>query len=269
MIKSIRGAHYYVEVKGSGQPILFLHGFTGDTTTWHETIDLLAKRGQCIAVDLPGHGETEMTDDPARFDVNETCKDLDEILDEFNVDKSHVVGYSMGGRVALSFSLKYPERVSRLVLESASPGIKQENEREQRRKNDEDLAQFIECEGIEAFVDKWENTPLFASQKRTSSAIQEKIRNQRLQNDPVGLATSLRRIGTGIQPSWWDFLIDLHCETLLIVGEEDLKFRNIADEMKKRIPFAKKVVIPSAGHAIHVEQPQKFGTMLMEFLFEG
>lgn len=265
----IREALYHVRIKGTGKPVLFLHGFTGDSSTWDEAIDQLSQNAQCIAVDLPGHGKTKMPNDPNRFSTVETCKDLADLLLFLEIQKVDVVGYSMGGRLALSFACLYPEKVGKLVLESASPGLVQVEDRLERQQRDENLAQFIEVNGIEAFVNRWEAIPLFESQKALSADIQQMIRSQRLTNDPTGLAMSLREMGTGNQPSWWDRLSMLTSSTLLIVGEKDPKFCAIADKMQNLIPSAKKSVILDAGHAIHVEQPRKFGTMLMEFLING
>lgn len=261
----LRGADYYVSVKGTGRPVLFLHGFTGDHSTWEEVLASLTEDMKCISVDLPGHGKTVMPKDSARYTVEETCKDLCGILRALAIDKADLVGYSMGGRVALSMACLHPEKVTGLILESASPGLKDAASRVKRQKADEELARYIEQKGIEAFVKRWEEIPLFESQKNLPEKAQQKIRAQRLKNSPEGLAESLRGMGTGKQPSWWECIPKLRIETLLITGEKDKKFCDIAQEMNDVLPNSKKVVIQESGHAIHVEQPQKFGTMLMEF----
>ncbi|TDL35451.1 2-succinyl-6-hydroxy-2,4-cyclohexadiene-1-carboxylate synthase [Jeotgalibacillus sp. S-D1] len=265
----IRGADYHVAVRGKGRPVLFLHGFTGDHSTWDETLAYLPESMMCIRIDLPGHGKTVMPDDSARFTVEETCKDLCGVLDALSIEQADLVGYSMGGRVALSMACLHPDKVTRLILESASPGLREALARETRRAADEQLAQFIENKGVEAFVEKWEEIPLFQSQKNLPDEIQQQIRAQRIKNRPQGLAQSLRGMGTGKQPSWWERLPKLKTETILFTGEKDKKFCAIAQEMDEQLPNSKKVVIQGSGHAIHVEQPQKFGTMLMEFLLKG
>ncbi|KIL43950.1 2-succinyl-6-hydroxy-2,4-cyclohexadiene-1-carboxylate synthase [Jeotgalibacillus soli] len=266
---SIRDATYNIRVEGQGESILLLHGFTGDMSTWKHTIRTLSSKWKCVAVDLPGHGGTIMPDDRKRYSMKEVCRDLKEMLDALKIEKAHIAGYSMGGRTALSFAHYYPERVSTLILESGSPGLASPKERQDRIEADEKLAQFIEAEGIKAFVDKWENISLFKSQKNLSARIQSDIRTQRLKNHAAGLAESLRGMGTGSQSSWWDHLSTMKIPMLLLTGEEDEKFCQIADQMLLKLPHAKKVVFSEAGHAIHVEQPEKFDTMLMEFLLFG
>ncbi|KIL45552.1 2-succinyl-6-hydroxy-2,4-cyclohexadiene-1-carboxylate synthase [Jeotgalibacillus campisalis] len=264
---SIRQAKYFVHIEGHGSPVLFLHGFTGDSSSWDSIVKIVSAHAQCISIDLPGHGKTVMPkQDPSRFSMEEVCRDIGLILEHLNIPIIDAAGYSMGGRTALAFAALYPEKVRKLILESASPGLKSVNQREDRKQQDENLARFIEREGMAAFVDLWENIPLFNTQKKLASELQKQIRVKRLQNKPENLAASLRGMGTGSQPSLWGTLKKLEHETILLTGELDQKFCKIADEMEKWMPNAKKWVIPETGHAIHVEQPEKFGTIIKEFL---
>ncbi|GER72330.1 2-succinyl-6-hydroxy-2,4-cyclohexadiene-1-carboxylate synthase [Weizmannia acidilactici] len=262
----INGLEYHVETAGKGEPLLLLHGFTGNGDIWKEIATLLQDEFRCIFVDIIGHGKTAKPDDAGRYAIQKAAADLRAVLEQFGIDQASVLGYSMGGRLALTFAVLYPQMVKKLVLESASPGLKTEAERAARRKQDEQLADRILSEGIEAFVDYWTNIPLFESQKKLAADVREKIRTQRLENDPVGLANSLRGMGTGAQPSWWDCLQKLDFPVLLTAGEGDPKFCRIAEEMKARMPHAKKIIFSHAGHAIHAEDPRKFGTMVKGFL---
>jgi 2-succinyl-6-hydroxy-2,4-cyclohexadiene-1-carboxylate synthase len=182
------------------------------------------------------------------------------------IDQVDLLGYSMGGRLALTFALLYPGRVRKLILESTSPGLATEDEKQHRRMKDAELANFIKEQGIIAFVDYWEEIPLFSTMKRLPRETQEKIRKQRLKNSPIGLANSLLGMGTGSQPSWWSKLAELTCEVLLITGSEDHKFCATAKRMMKELKNSSWVVIEGSGHAIHVEEPEKFGTIVSDFL---
>ena len=144
----------------------------------------------------------------------------------------------MGGRLALSYAMEYPHRVRKLILESSSPGLKTEEERKNRQIQDHKLAQFILDKGIESFVDYWENIPLFSTQKSLPEAKQQEIRKQRLQNSPTGLANSLKGMGSGAQPSWWDRLSEFEVETLLLTGSLDQKFCSIAEQMVREMKKA-------------------------------
>ncbi|PKR84391.1 2-succinyl-6-hydroxy-2,4-cyclohexadiene-1-carboxylate synthase [Heyndrickxia camelliae] len=265
----IHNVQYHIKVLGEGQPVVLLHGFTGDFSTWTFLADFLKDHYKVILVDILGHGKTDCPNNPSRYDIELIADDLKEILDKLAIKSASILGYSMGGRLALTFAQKYPDRTRRLILESASPGLEHEKDRAARRKQDKILAERIIKEGIEAFVDYWSNIPLFDTQKSLDSSLQKSIRLQRLSNDPVGLANSLLGMGTGSQPSWWDSLKDLPMPILLMTGALDYKFCKIAEEMKNKMPHAKWVTIPNVGHAIHVESPRKFGTIVREFLTEA
>lgn len=253
---------YFVQIKGQGEPVLFLHGFTGSSNTWHNIESILS----CCAVmpDLSGHGQTTSLSE----NIESEAAAMKNLMNEAGFDSFHLIGYSMGGRLALALALLYPDSVRSLVLESASPGLKTEKARKARRASDELLAQKIEQEGVEAFVDFWENIPMFQTQKMLPESIRRGIREERLNQTTKGLAASLRFMGTGAQPSYWNKLNELVMPVLLLTGTLDRKFTEIACEMKKAIPFCEWIQFDGAGHAIHVEQREKFGTMIKTFMLK-
>ncbi|WP_046178509.1 2-succinyl-6-hydroxy-2,4-cyclohexadiene-1-carboxylate synthase [Domibacillus tundrae] len=251
---------FFFHIKGEGEPVLFLHGFTGSSGTWDGMEKLLPF--QLIMPDLAGHGQT------TRLSANleAEAEALKQMMDKIGFTAFHLVGYSMGGRLALALALLHPEAVRSLVLESTSPGLQNEQERAARRSSDEKLAQKIEKGGIASFVDFWENIPMFDSQKALSVPIRETIRSERLKQSIEGLASSLRQMGTGRQPSYWDRLSGLNMPVLLLTGTKDKKFTGIARQMSELIPFCEWIEFDEAGHAIHVEQRGKFGTIVKTFL---
>ena len=262
----IDGVNYHVEIIGEGFPFVLFHGFTGDTTTWEPFYDLWSKNRQVVSIDIIGHGKSDSPADVKRYDMLSVVEDVKKILEILEITKTDMLGYSMGGRLALSFAIQYPELVRKLILESSSPGLQTEEERTNRRKNDEKLCRFIEENGIEQFVDYWENISLFSTQKMLPKQMQEAIKNQRLQNNSLGLCNSLKGMGTGSQASWWEHLQRFHVETLLLTGLQDEKFCSIAKKMEKLMSNAKWISVEQSGHAIHVEQPEKFGTIVNRFL---
>jgi 2-succinyl-6-hydroxy-2,4-cyclohexadiene-1-carboxylate synthase len=251
----INDLDYNVMVEGSGEPLLLLHGFTGSAADWTRIVADLGDTFTCIAVDLPGHGATGKPADPARYQMEAVAADLVALLAEIAPGPVCLHGYSMGGRLALYLAAHYPAVVAALSLESASPGLKTEMERRQRRESDEALAARIERDGIAAFVDYWESLPLWESQRGLPPKIRAAQREQRLANDPAGLANSLRGMGTGVQPSLWDALPGLRLPVTLLAGERDRKFTVIAEQMRTAIPRAALAIAPGAGHNIHLEQP--------------
>ncbi|MFC7787064.1 MULTISPECIES: 2-succinyl-6-hydroxy-2,4-cyclohexadiene-1-carboxylate synthase [unclassified Rossellomorea] len=262
----VNDIRYFVEVKGEGEPLVFLHGFTGDTTTWSKITDQLSSTYRCVSIDLIGHGRTEAPEDFSRYTMDRVSNDLDSILSALEIEQAVLIGYSMGGRTALHFAMSYPQKVKSLILESASPGLKTGEERVERRKKDHALAERIMREGMEDFVDFWEEIPLFASQKRLTDNERAEIRQQRLGQSPLGLSNSLKGMGTGAQDSWWDKLGELSIPVHLLVGELDQKFVHIAKEMKNLNPDFQIMTISNTGHAIHVEEPRKFGTIIEDLL---
>jgi 2-succinyl-6-hydroxy-2,4-cyclohexadiene-1-carboxylate synthase len=265
----LNDVHYFVEKRGTGFPLLLLHGFTGSSATWYPLAPNLEQASTMIMVDLLGHGKTEAPPLWERYDILTSAADLKILLDKLAIEKVDLLGYSMGGRLAITFAATYPERVRKLVLESTTPGLKTEDERVARRQQDAKLATKICVEGIRPFVEYWENIPLFLTQKNLSIEKREEIRKQRLNNNATGLANSLLGMGTGSQPSWWSSLLKFPFETLILVGEQDLKFYKIGEEMLSKLPSGKLLTIKNAGHTIHVEEPEKFGTIVSGFLSKG
>ena len=261
----IHGVNYHVERHGAGEPLVLLHGFTGSGANWDLHRDHLASCFNVITPDLLGHGATEAPYEPDRYRMDRAAQDLIGLFDAFGLASVTLLGYSMGGRLALYTALSYPARIQRLILESVSPGLRTANERWQRITQDETLAQRCEDRGMPAFADYWTNLPLFATQ---SSEIRERLRQQRLNNSSIGLANSLRGMGTGVQPSLWDRLPGLESPTLLICGALDTKFSAINTEMYDLIPNSTLTVIPDAGHTTHVEQPERFRSEVLRFLGE-
>lgn len=250
------GLSMKVRVRGSGEALLLIHGFTGSGLSWGEgLISGLAQAHQVVAVDLVGHGESDFSPDPERYRVEEMLEDLGQVLDSLSIEKARWLGYSMGGRIALAGAVLDPSRISCLILESASPGLAGEGERKARRRADEALAEGILRGGMEEFVDHWMGLPLFATQGKLPPKVRSLARALKLQNRPEALAACLRGLGTGAQPSFWDSLRDISVPALLMAGEEDRKFTQVAEEMAEAIPGAALRLMPMAGHAIHLENP--------------
>jgi 2-succinyl-6-hydroxy-2,4-cyclohexadiene-1-carboxylate synthase len=264
---AIDDIRYHVETSGAGFPLLLLHGFTGDSSTWTPFNDVWSKHSMLIIPDILGHGKTESPNPLHHYRIESIAHDLKGILDKMGVNQVDILGYSMGGRLALTFALLFPDRVRKVILESASPGLQTEQERERRRLKDAELAQFIIKDGMDLFVDYWEELPLFSTMKRLPTAVQEEIRAQRLRNSQVGLANSLLGMGTGSQPSWWGHpLQQLTCQVLLVTGTEDKKFSEFAKSMCKELKNSTWIAFERCGHAIHVEEPEKFGTIVSDFI---
>ncbi|MDI2586061.1 2-succinyl-6-hydroxy-2,4-cyclohexadiene-1-carboxylate synthase [Psychrobacillus sp. NEAU-3TGS] len=251
---------------GATNKVVCLHGFTGSSSTWEEVISYLPSSVEVLAIDLIGHGQTDKPVDSARYNVDEQIEDLHAIFQQLEWTHFTLVGYSMGGRLALAYTAKYP--VDRLILESSSPGLADDGERQNRKLSDELLAERITKEGVISFVDFWGNIPLFQTQKKLSPEKQAIIRKERLAQSAVGLSNSLKGFSTGVQPSYWGMLSDITIPVLLVTGELDVKFCAIARRMQQELPNSHLEVIEDTGHAIHVEKPKIFATIIKKVILE-
>ncbi len=267
-LSALEGAELNVEVTGRGPALVALHGFTGDVQTWRSFSGAARTGFTVVAVDLPGHGASDSPQDSRLYTTERHVEALAEILDRLGLERVAWLGYSLGGRIALSAAVALPERTTGLVLESASPGIASEEERQQRIVDDEALADWIMEAGVQRFVEYWESLPLWHSQRRLPAVIRDGLRSQRLRNNPRGLANSLRGVGTGAQPPLHDRLGEIAAPALLLAGEEDEKFSGIAREMQRAIPNSRLEKVAEAGHAVHLEQPEIFEGAVPGFLQE-
>jgi len=229
-----------------------LHGFTGSAAAMAPLTSRLPD--PVVALDLPGHGAGSISDDPADYTMAAAVAGV--ISATSHLERFALVGYSLGGRVALHVALAHADRVGSLALIGARAGIDDPAERAERIAADEALAGRIESEGIEWFADFWADQPLFATQKqRLSAQVRAELRAQRLACDPRGLARNLRGMGAGAVEPVGCRLGELAMPCALIAGADDAKFVGIAQEMAAEIPQAVVCLIPDAGHAAHLEAP--------------
>ncbi len=258
----------HTQIEGRGHPLLLLHGFTGDASTMWPLGRQLTGMRTVVAVDLPGHGATGAPTDPTTYRFDNTVDALASLAVDLGHGQVDLLGYSMGGRIGLGLAVRHPDLVRSSVLIGATAGIVSDAERDIRRRTDDDLAEEILEGGVEAFVDYWMDLPLFESQQRLGSDALYEARQQRLQNDPEGLAGSLRGAGSGNQPSLWRELDRVAGPVLLVVGEEDAKFRSLAIRMAAGMADARIAVLPEAGHAAHVENQAATVMAVRSFLEE-
>ncbi|WP_322513199.1 2-succinyl-6-hydroxy-2,4-cyclohexadiene-1-carboxylate synthase [Chloroflexus sp.] len=263
---SLNDIALHVTLAGAGPPLLLLHGFTGNGQTWQPLVPALAARHAMVMVDLIGHGASDAPADPARYAIEQCVVDLLALLDHFGIERVDLCGYSMGGRIGLLLAAGAPERVGRQILIGASPGLADPAERAARLASDEALAERIEREGLAWFVDYWAAQPLFASQQRLPEQVRAAQRAQRLAGSAHGYANALRGMSVGRQPSLWAALPAIVTPTLLITGALDEKFCAIAARMAALMPHAQHVIVPNAGHAAHLEQPEEVARLIGNFL---
>jgi 2-succinyl-6-hydroxy-2,4-cyclohexadiene-1-carboxylate synthase len=265
----VDGLRWEVRERGRGTPLLLVHGFTGRGASWGDHARAFARRFRVIVVDLPGHGRTATPADPRRASVECAADDLATILRRLDAAPAHVVGYSLGARVALRLAVAHPAAVRRLVLESPSAGVLDPAARRARRAADDALAARIERDGVEAFVAEWAEQPIFASQAVLPAALAERVRRIRLANRADGLATSLRAAGQGAMEPLHDRLAAVRAPTLVIEGARDDVARARIAQIAAGIPGARLAVVDGAGHTPHDERPLAFRRLALDFLQEA
>jgi 2-succinyl-6-hydroxy-2,4-cyclohexadiene-1-carboxylate synthase len=262
--------HYFFTGNCQKTPILFLHGFMGNCHEFDETIKLLYDDFYCLTIDLPGHGKTQVFGSDECYTMANTAQALINLLDNLKIVQCFLVGYSMGGRLALYLNLHFPQRFYQVILESASPGLITEAEGLERVKSDEQIAikltRCVEESDFIAFLLNWYNQPIFGYIKNHPEF--EGMIENRLQNNPLELAKSLRFMGTGCQPSLWKKLQENRNPLLLLVGEYDEKFLGVNRKMAEVSKMAALRVISNSGHNIHFESTLAFVENIRKFLIE-
>jgi len=252
------------EFSNEKTPIVFLHGFTGRAADWQFIFNKIPSKFFPIAIDLIGHGETDSPENQDYYSCHAIVRQIDSIIDQLNIKKFIIAGYSMGGRAALAYSFKNPQKIKAAILESTSPGIEDFGLKKERVEFDFLLSDKIKNEGVESFIKYWFNIPLFKSLKKLPHFEDEKkLRNQ---NNATGLANSLSSFSTGLMPSLWGKLSLLEFPVLLLSGELDEKYTDINNEMKNKLPKAIQKSIPGCGHNVHLEKPELFTKFVLDFL---
>ena len=254
---------YTLTGHAGGPTVLLLHGFMGSSEDWQDTIATLDGRCRCLAVDLPGHGDSVGLLREA-YTTEGAIRTVLDLLDELGIGHPTIIGYSMGGRLALYLALRHPERCAGLFLESTSPGIESAAERRTRRQADEKRARHLE-EDFGTFLEDWYRQPLFASLARHEGLVGAMIET-RARNDPDELARSLRGTGAGREPSLWGELAELRVPALAVAGALDEKFVEISHRMADLNPRLRTVIVPGAGHNVHLEAPEVYLALLQDFL---
>lgn len=267
LIVNGRQVGYQVWHEGQKETLVLFHGFTGSAKGW-ASIAAQFPEYRVVAFDMIGHGESDAPDDVALYEMPVQIELLAAAFEALKLSKVHLLGYSMGGRIALSFACAYPQYVCSLTLESATAGLVDATERKARQDSDAKLAAKLEQEGLEAFIDFWERIPLFESHASLPEAVQKVMREERMSQRAQGLANSLCGIGTGKMPAVWHLLSSLQMPVHLLAGEQDEKFIHLNKKMAEHIQNVYFSTISDAGHTIHVENPAQFVKIVKEFIFK-
>ncbi len=246
------------------QSLLMLHGFMGDLSDWDSLSNKLQDNYYCIALDLPGHGQTK-SDNETDYTIEKTSESIVEFLNNQNIENSYLLGYSMGGRVAFYLLTHYPEIFQKAIIESSSPGLKTEQEKKERVQKDLLLSKRMQMQPIELFLLDWYNLQLFSSIDKSTDAFKSMI-SRKSKNNIEQLSISLKQCGTGVMPSLWNLLSDIQAEVLLITGNLDKKYTNIAQKICSEQTKFLHEIIDGASHNVHFEKEDLFCKTINNYL---
>jgi 2-succinyl-6-hydroxy-2,4-cyclohexadiene-1-carboxylate synthase len=252
------------EVIGEGTPVTLLHGFTQSGRSWHEVVSLMPDGWKWVIPDLRGHGQTRVRPG-APYTMDACTADLEMLWEHLGISSTHLVGYSMGGRLALHVAAARPERVLSLLTIGAHAGLEEEA-REGRRRGDEALAQRIEQDGLEAFVNYWGSLPMFEGLERRGPSFVAQVRAARMENHVEGLAESLRGMGAGAMRPVWQDLSRFTGSATFAAGQLDHGYAASARRLAASVPDGRVVIVQRAGHTVHQERPEAFARLLLAHL---
>jgi len=242
------GVKIYYEVHGDGPPLILTHGYSSTSAMWQGQVAALSKQHKLVLWDMRGHGQSDYPEDPAAYSEALTVGDIAALLDEVGAKTAIVGGLSLGGYMSLAFYRAHPERVAALLIIDTGPGFKKDDAREAWNRRAFDTAERFEREGL----------AVLQSASRERSTVSHR--------DATGLARAARGMLTQRDARVIELLPDIKVPSLIVVGADDTPFLAASDYMAAKIPGAKKVVIPAAGHAVNIDQPQAFIDAVLPFL---
>jgi pimeloyl-ACP methyl ester carboxylesterase len=242
------GVKIHYEVHGDGPPLILTHGYSSTSGMWSGQIEALSRRHKLVVWDMRGHGQSDYPDDPAAYSEAATVGDIAALLDAVGARRAIVGGLSLGGYMSLAFYRAHPEQVSALLIIDTGPGFKKDDAREAWNKRALETADRFDREGLD----------VLKSASRERSTVSHR--------DAAGLARAARGMLTQRDARVIELLPEIKVPSLVVVGADDTPFLAASDYMAAKIPGARKVVIPAAGHAVNIDQPQAFIDAVLPFL---
>lgn len=263
----IENYFYLLEGQKDNPPLMFLHGFLGSSADWSTIIQELKNDYFILVPDLPGHGKTKVHHQKSDYKMSSVAKNLNQYLKQCNIQAVQLIGYSMGGRLALYLTVHYPDLIKKLIIVSASAGLKTAEELLLRQKWEKEWIQYLTHYSMSEFVSKWYQQPIFHS-LHSSKNIQQIIQ-RRMKNENHELISSLQHMGTGQQESLWPYLNSIKIPVHMIVGDLDSKYVDLSQHMGNCIPNSYNHIVRNCGHNVYAEKPEEFNQLLKDILNES
>ncbi|MCC6717869.1 MAG: alpha/beta fold hydrolase [Acetobacteraceae bacterium] len=242
------GVNLHYETHGQGPVLLLSHGFSATSRMWDGQIEPLSRNHTLVLWDMRGHGQSDYPTDPAAYSEEATVSDMAAILDALGAKTAIIGGLSLGGYMSLAFHLRHPERCRALLIIDTGPGFKKDEARDAWNTRSLATAARLDAEGL----------------AQLSSGTAERARSRH--RDATGLAHAARFMLTQRDAGVINSLPGINVPSLVLVGARDTPFLAATDYMAAKIPGSTKVVIPDAGHAANIDQPEAFNTAVLAFL---
>ncbi|MFN8558727.1 MAG: alpha/beta fold hydrolase [Dehalococcoidia bacterium] len=247
----LNGIDIHYEDQGAGFPVLLTHGYAASTRMWQGQVAPLTEKYRLITWDMRGHGQTDSPDALDAYSEAATVEDMASLLRHLGVERAVVGGLSLGGYMSLAFNLAHPEMVQALIICDTGPGYRNPESRGRWNESAIARAERLEAQGFGALG--------------SSPEVQATAATHR---SALGLAKAARGMLTQVDARVIEGLERIAVPTLLIVGDKDTPFLNGHDFMSKLIPNVRHVIIPDAGHASNIDQPEVFNRTALDFLAE-
>lgn len=249
-------------------PIIFLHGFLGCREDWLECAQVLSDSHYLVMPDLPGCGKNTHRTLEERLDFDLISTELAAFVKKHDLGEYNLLGYSMGGRIALHATLHNFVTPKALIIESGSAGIEDKNERSKRVSVDTQRAQDIEAGGLEKFLRSWYQAELFGNIASRPEEFQPLLKLRLDSNSEQWAAKVIRDLSPGSMPSLWKELHKLQVPTLVIAGERDSAYQKVCQRIAELVPNGRFKSIENAAHSPHRENVAQYTQVLLEFLSE-
>lgn len=261
-----KGVSYHVSIRGDNRkpPLILLHGFSQSSETWDPVFQELTKHRSVLAPDFIGHGRSEKPADARLYEMEVIRDWLTALTHWIGADRVDLLGYSMGGRIALSYAIDTPHKVASLILESTGLGPSTTQQHLAMVKRDKDMIEKLVTKSLEEFMDAWENLPVFESQKQLPFEVRKSLRMARMKNDARALALMVQGTGQHIMPAYSRDIRLLPMPILYIAGNLDRRYMKIAEKLQHNEGIS--CILLDAGHNTHLEASQAFVRRVNAFL---
>jgi pimeloyl-ACP methyl ester carboxylesterase len=261
------GVRLYFEETGSGHPVILVHEFAGDLRSWEQQMRYFGKRYHTIAFNARGFPPSEVPEHVSLYSQGHAADDILAVLNHVGEHQAHIIGLSMGGFATLHFGLRHAERARSLCIGGCGYGAELDK-REIFRAEADVIAGMIRTEGMPAFAERYAYGPTRVQYENKDPRGHAEFKRMLAEHSAVGSANTQQ----GVQkerPSLYSLVEEMRCltvPTLVITGDEDWPCLMPGILMKQSIPSSALVVMPNAGHAINIEEPEEYNRLVGDFL---